>query len=251
MIEEPVLRAVDLNDPLIAHVNMGEVNVLDAVRIPLPDWARLVAAGDTGSISAPILFAGQPDGRRVAVLTFDVRRSDLPLQVAFPLLTANLTGWLAPGRSGGLPEQITPGAPVSLAMPPEVASVSVTRPDGSRSQSAVKEGRMVYVQTGQLGVYQVQWGEEGQIRFAVNLFSPQESEVKPAGSLPVLEAAGTGQEDRPLQGRRELWRPLAFAALVLLMVEWLVYQRAVVSRLWNKLRPQETLEREKRWLSGR
>ena len=36
---------------------------------------------------------------------------DLALQVAFPLLLANLTGWLAPSGGSDLPEQVAPGAP--------------------------------------------------------------------------------------------------------------------------------------------
>jgi Ca-activated chloride channel homolog len=169
-------------------------------------------------------------GRRAAVLAFDLRRSDLPLQVAFPLLTANLTGWLAPGSSGGLPEQILPGAPVGWPCRPRSASALVTRPDGTRVQWLSRTDRLFSLIPG-LGIYQIRWGEEGSLRFAVNLFSPQESDVKPAGTLRLGPADGAGQEERPLQGRRELWRPLAFAALVFLMLEWLVYQRAVLSRL--------------------
>lgn len=250
-IEQPILRPVEVSDPLIAHVNISEVSALDAVQMPLPNWARLVVVGDAEGASMPILFAGQPEGRRVAVLAFDLRRSDLPLQVAFPLLTANLTAWLAPGRSGGLPEQITPGSPVSLALPPEVPAASVIRPDGTRTQANVQDGRMIFADTGQLGIYQARWGEEGELRFAVNLFSPQESEIKPAGSLPLLGTTEAGAEERTLQGRRELWRPLAFAALILLVLEWLVYQRAVVTRLINRFRPQDNLKRERRWFADR
>ena len=37
------------------------------------------------------------DGRRIVVLAFDLHQSDLPLQVAFPLLISNIIGYLAPG----------------------------------------------------------------------------------------------------------------------------------------------------------
>jgi hypothetical protein len=68
----------------------------------------------------------------------------------------------------------------------------------------------------------------------VNLFSPQESNVRPAESLPVLEIEGT-EGERTQQARREWWRVLGFVALALLMAEWLIYQRASLARLRGKL----------------
>jgi Ca-activated chloride channel family protein len=161
-VDQPLPRAVDAEDSLLAHVNLAEVSVLDAVRIPLPSWARPVIAGDlaAGSLPAsagnttPLLFSGEVDGRRMAVLAFDLRRSDLPLQVAYPLLLANLTNWLAPGGGADLPVQVAPGTAVSFALPPEVESAMVTRPDGSTARLIPERGQVVFADTGQLGVYE-------------------------------------------------------------------------------------------------
>jgi hypothetical protein len=56
-----------------------------------------------------LIFRGEVEGRRIAVLAFDLRHSDLPLQVAFPLLWANLIDWLAPGAGSAVPAQALPG----------------------------------------------------------------------------------------------------------------------------------------------
>ncbi|MBN1136434.1 MAG: VWA domain-containing protein [Anaerolineae bacterium] len=266
-IDQPVPRAVNAADPLLTNVIWGGVGVLEAMRLPLPTWARAVVAGDApGSAaptgissagSAPLLFAGETDGRRIAVLAFALHRSDLPLQVAFPLLVANLTGWLAPGVGGGVPAQVTPGEPLSLSLPPEVAAVQVTRPDGSMARLETEGGQAVFADTSQLGVYRVDWesgtadpggsGGLSEAYFAVNLFSPQESRIRPASSLPLTgispQGQGTGQAGSVEAGkeahraRREWWRPLAFAALALLVLEWLVYQRATLARLFSRLKP--------------
>jgi hypothetical protein len=258
--DQPVPRAVDAADPLVAHVSLAEVGVLAAVRMPLPPWARLVIAGDTlagpGETlpreTTPLLFAGEVDGRRVAVLTFDLHRSDLPLQVAFPLLLANLTGWLAPGRGSDLPVQVIPGAVVALSLPPEVESTRVTRPDGSTVRLSPEGGRVVFADTVQLGVYRVTWGEDGQANFAVSLFSPQESDVRPSEVLPVVGVGEAGEGARLQQARREWWRPLAFVALALLTVEWLIYQRSAVARVisWARCQKPVPLVRENRGPGG-
>ena len=240
-VDTPVLRAVSTDDPLLSNVNLAGVNVLDSAQIALPDWARPVIVGDTnqgsnGVVTTPLLFAGEVDGRRVAVLAFDIHRSDLPLQVAFPLLLSNLLDWLAPGGNDAIPTQVAPGVAVVIQVPLDVDLVSVTPPDGSRIQLSPQAGRVTLADTSQLGVYQLIWGEAETVEFAVNLFNPQESDLRPLLSLPVAGVESLDVNSRPQQARREWWRPLAFAALGVMMAEWLVYQRATLSRLWAKLR---------------
>ncbi|MBN1660228.1 MAG: VWA domain-containing protein [Anaerolineae bacterium] len=252
-VEQPAPRPVNADDPLLAYVDLDpeSVSVLSAARIPLPAWARPVIVGDPIAAdeegSVPLLFAGEVDGRRVAVLTFDLHRSDLPLQVAFPLLLSNLASWLAPGPGGSLPDQIVPGAPVSIPVPPEAESVSVTRPDGSSARLAPEAGHALFADTAQIGVYHVTWqlpaGEPpANAAFAANLFAPQESDLSPA-AVPVLTAETGAAETQPA-AQREWWRPIAWIALALLLIEWLVYYRTTLSRilgLWQARKVETTL----------
>lgn len=222
--------------PLLQYVSLDGVNILDAARIPLPGWASpIILAEVVGSAAgerSPLLFAGEIDGRRVAVLAFDLRRSDLPLQVAFPLLLANLAGWLAPGQGAGVPAQVEPGAALALAA--ETAgrtTITVTRPDGGRVSLEAGNGPVIFADTAQPGLYSVDNGGPVPLRFAVNLFAPQESRLAPRQELPVqgLEAAGTGGQTEPAY--QEWWRLLAALALGVLTAEWLVYHRAKVAKV--------------------
>jgi hypothetical protein len=251
-VEQPALRAVggggsgDAADPLLAHVDVAGVGVQQAVRVSLPAWARPVIVGDVDDgdaapRSVPILWAGEQGGRRIAVLAFDLRRSDLPLQVAFPLLLANLTGWLAPSGGSDLPAQVAPGAVVSLSLPPDVQAARVARPDGSRMDVEVRGGQAILADTGMLGIYRVAWGEGGQAAFAVNLFAPSESDLEPARNLALsageAETSGAASEGGGARGaRREWWRPLALIALLVLFAEWLVHHRATLVRIWAQAR---------------
>jgi Ca-activated chloride channel homolog len=232
VVEEPIPLAVDRADPLLAHVNLGDVGVLKAARIPTPLWAREVVVDGAGAEGFPLLFAGEQDGRRIAVLTFDLRESDLPLQVAFPLLMANLTTWLAAHGSGQAPPLLAPGDPLLLTTPPAVESVTITRPGGATSQLIPERGRIRFAETESLGLYQIAWNGRVQAHFAVNLSAPQESTVKPRQLFGSAEAAAASVGSTQ-QSMQEWWRLLAFAALALLMAEWLVYQRGTVVRLWN------------------
>jgi hypothetical protein len=261
-VEQPVPRAVSgalggggagqgEGDPLLAHVDLAGVSVQEAPRVSLPAWARPVIVGDAADGAVPLLWAGERDGQRVALLAFDLRRSDLPLQVAFPLLLANLTAWLAPSGGSDLPDQVTPGTVVSLSLPPDVDAVLVTRPDGSQSRLPVSGGQAVVVDTRQLGVYGIEWGAGGaggEAHFAVNLYLPRESDILPAEVLAGGAPLGAEGASAPLgspagaqperAARREWWRLLALAALALLVAEWAVYHRAAIARLWSGLKRQ-------------
>jgi Ca-activated chloride channel homolog len=233
-IDYPVPRAYNLQDPLVANLNLSQVNILDAVQVTQPDWTRRVIEGEIDGRTYPLLTAGSLEGRRVGVLAFDIRRSDLPLQVAFPILLANLGEWLSPGRSGEIPGQVPAGGALTFSLAPETPSVTIYRPDQSRVTLPLEGGRGVFADTSQPGVYRVTWGAEGEAYFTVNLFSPQESDILPAQSLAVLESFQEGQNERPTHARREWWRPLAFIALAFLVIEWLVYQRATLARLFGR-----------------
>ncbi len=257
LVQNPIIREVDPSDPLLTNVSLSEVSILDAVQIPLPDWATPVVAGDlvdaqsgnTTGQNIPLIFRGETGGRRIAVIAFDLRHSDLPLQVAFPLLWTNLIDWLAPGSGSAIPDHVSPGDPLSFTVPNglqtgNAASATITRPDLSPVQIQADNGHFVFADTNQLGIYhvsiryadQAQEKNPAESQFAVNLFSPEESNLKPADSLPGLEAQTSGSGAVPQKSMREWWRILAFLALGLLTGEWLVYQRAALARIRDMVR---------------
>src|SRR5207244_5545110 len=87
------------DDPLLADVSLAGIHVNRSRHLDLPPWADSVLE----SPETPLLVRGEPGGRRVAVLGFDVHESDLPLQPAFPVLVQHLLDWLVPSGSVATP----------------------------------------------------------------------------------------------------------------------------------------------------
>ncbi|MBX3000907.1 MAG: VWA domain-containing protein [Caldilineaceae bacterium] len=232
-LEGPLPQVVDRNDPLLMHVNLVDVSILRAATIPTPDWARPLVIDGGGDDSSPLLVAGETDGRRIAVLAFALQDSDLPLQVAFPLLLTNLTDWLAAGGAQ-IPAQVRPGEPIQFSPPHSVDAVTVFAPGGRSLRLLPDNGRVLFAETGDLGLYQLSWDGAVQARFAVNLFAPQESSVQPQTVADLGGAAIPGA--RIEQSRQEWWRPLALLALALLVAEWMVYHRGAVGRIVDGVR---------------
>jgi Ca-activated chloride channel homolog len=154
-LSDPGFGTLPPDEPILKFVDLSSVHVGKAAKLALPAWARTVIPGPAG---APLLYAGDHDGRRAAVLAFLPRDSDLPLQVAFPILLANLTGELF-GGSTAPTDAVAPGDPVSVPFPSGATSMVVTRPDGSTVELApatAGAASVTFSQTDQLGVYTAQ-----------------------------------------------------------------------------------------------
>ncbi len=298
-LTNPGIGSVDTTDPILRYVDLSTVHVADAKKLELPAWARAVIPGPA---NAPLLYSGSLDGRPAAVLAFEPSRSDLPLQVAFPVLLANLAGELL-GGSTTPADAIAPGAPVTLAIPEGANGVRVTRPDGSVDDlvAPTKDAATVtFARTDLLGVYAVTGIPDPQasppsspgtspgsaspsasagtgaggspgasptfrpadpgapVRFAVDLLDVDESRIAP-GDVATLTALGRAPGASPTTGaspaaspgagaspgtgsaapeaaqrpnaRDELWIPVVLIALLVLTVEWLVYERDTLARL--------------------
>ena len=239
-LQYPTLRPVPGGDPLLQNVSVAEVNVLRTAQIPKPLWAHTIIDSDGG----PVLFAGEQDGRRIAVLGFNLRESDLPLQVAFPILLSNLVGYLAPGQ-GGAAAQLPPDQPLAVPVPPDATAVRVTPPGRPAVDIKPANGQAVFADTDALGVYKVEIVRPGQPAteraVAVNLMNPAESRVEPRKQLPIFQTGGRAvAASSERSGRSELWRWLAALALALLIVEWLVYQRPALALLRERWRRRRT-----------
>ncbi len=153
-LADPALGRPAPDEPLLRYVDLTTLHVAEATRLSLPDWARTVvptAAGD------PLLYTGTRDGVATGVLAFEPRHSDLPLQVAFPILVSNLVGELV-GASRAPTAAVAPGSLVSLPIPSRATGLRVTRPDGTTLDlaPAVTGGATAtFASTEQLGVYTV------------------------------------------------------------------------------------------------
>ena len=153
-LTNPGIGSLDPDEPVLRFVDLSTTHIAEASRLTTPDWARTIIPGPRG---APLLYAGTRDGLPSAVLAFEPRRSDLPLQVAFPILLANLTGELL-GSTTAPSEAVEPGTPVELAIPTGAIGVTVTGPDGSITElvPGTSGGSAVsFAATDLIGVYTV------------------------------------------------------------------------------------------------
>ncbi len=237
-------------DPLLRFVEMAPVHISKAVHLETPAWGRTILSSDKG----PLIVAGESQNRKLAALAFDLHDSDLPLQTAFPLLMRNLITYLLPDPTGGLPAEVSPGAPVGIeALSSQVDKIVVEDPTARELSYPVKagQGRVAFAETAQPGVYYVSQYAGGQLigqeAFAVNLFSRDESMITPNQSpgLPTAQTAASTTSAAGQQGfKRELWPLVALLGFLLLIIEWVYAQRIAIRRALTEWQTRRYVKRE-------
>lgn len=216
------IQNVQVNDDELTHfVDWTNVHILQAQTVQTPPWASTLIESDAG----PLVFAGETKGQRIAALMFDLRQSDLPLQIAYPILFSNLINYLAPPSAFDATQSLRPGEVLSILPQTDVEKVLIASP--SNTAFTLAADQTTFAQTHEIGFYAVNFLSKDSTRveyFAVNLFDENESDIQPRDSIQVGSEAVTPTVSRQL-GQRELWTWLAALALLILMIEWQAYHR--------------------------
>ncbi len=218
------------DDPRTEFLDFNEVNIraFQSVR-GFEDWAEPLIEAEAG----PLLIAGEVNNRQVAILTFALQESDLPLQIAWPVLVSNLTRWYTPPRALDVGDSISPGTPLPIH-PYAGDSVRITLPNDEKVTFDMSETvQVAFADTAQTGIYTVEIRDGDRTlateSFAVNLFDDMESNITPRDSV-VIGTIAFSDAVREDVGQREWWRELAALGLIILLVEWLFYHRAVLRK---------------------
>jgi Ca-activated chloride channel family protein len=226
-VERPAILDWDRGSPIMRNVDLAKVVVEDAVRM------RPLAAGKAvvESAAGPLVYALEEPDRKALFVGFDLFRTDLPLHVAFPLILSNALRWLHPAGLDQASLQVASGQPIVLPVEGGVTAATVLTPRGRRVPAQVVRGVLTFADTDEIGVYRI-LTVRGETRVAVNLMSADESNLTPR-PLPAPGAAGAAAAT-PVLVERELWPLCLGIAVLLLLVEGLLYWRRQTG---GRLRP--------------
>lgn len=214
----------DRTHPVLRHVALDHVFVAESRAVKLPPAAEALIEGPEG----PVLFRYAEGGRHGLVLTFAIEDSTWWSKLSFGVFMYNAIRYLGGGETETGEGPLRPGGILRIPVGSGDRTVRVLCPDGGEATvTADAAGVAYYGGTERAGVYRVADGLPGHDRFAVNVADPYESDIAPPRG-PLTTAADTVGE---LAGIRtatpEVWRWFAGAAVVLVLLEWWVYNRRV------------------------
>lgn len=217
-VERPFFDRIEHDHPLLAFTALRDVNLAEALEVELQPGDRVVA-GDEGT---PLLVTGTRSDHRIVALLFDVRRSDLPLRVAWPLFLLNSVDYFSQESSGYLSSYET-GETWYVPVPAGVDEATLVTPAGDERTVPVIEGRAVCSGT-RAGFYTLRAGEDENV-FAANLGPSEEAVIAPADTLTIAGVAADPPEIGAPGVRTEIWMLLVLAVLGVVSVEWFTYHR--------------------------
>ena len=219
------IEIVDGESPITDFVDLDEMSLLQFRQVTA-DWAAPLIRTAEGDI----LLAGEANARQIAILPFDLRDSNLPLLIAYPILMANLLDWFSPADIVSLPEGLSVGDPLVIQPPLLADGVRITLPTGETRDLPVNGRALVFTDTNQLGLYRLEIVQAGEVarsqNFAVNLFATGESDIAPIAEEDLTLGGGAVEAETNEQlGLQEFWGLLVILALLTLLLEWFVYHR--------------------------
>jgi uncharacterized membrane protein len=202
--------------PLLNYVDWAGVHVARARSYTLPADADVLVETAAG----PLLWVIERPGQRVACTAFDLRDSDLPLRLAFPILTANLLGWLMPELSTEPVLSLPAGFAWAPPLPATATAATLITPDGRNVPLAPDAPQ---TRETSAGLYRIEAETPaGTVtRYAaLSLLDAAESDLRPR-EIRVGERVITPAEDAP--GWRDLSRWGLTAAVALLALEAILW----------------------------
>ncbi len=225
--------------PLLANIELGNFDIVDSLALPLPPGGvPLIDSAD-----GPIAAVAPREGYEDVVLGFPIlvaidgklqRNTDWINRHSFPTFWLNVLDYFVGERSEALRAGGQPGQSLAIKPVTNLREIEVALPTG-RTTKLSRQGDEPFQlhDTDTPGVYTVSEAGTTTQRLAVNLFSRDESDIRPRtptaaeGEAPTAITIGATAVGQAAPARQELWRPLLLAALVVLVVEWYIYNRRV------------------------
>jgi hypothetical protein len=235
----------DRSHPLLANVELGNVDIADSLVLDPPAGATVLIDSTAG----PIAAIAPRDAYQDVVLGFEIFGTDKdgartvntnwPRRLSFPTFCLNVLEYLAGGTEDSQLASVRPGRPVALRTVGNAPELTVMDPTGKRhTVKRTSEDIFPFHDTYQLGVYDVERGDQVIERFAVNLFDRNESDVRvresqdPEANVTRAADIRIGHVDVKAEvgrapTRKEVWKAVLACALAVLVLEWYIYNRRV------------------------
>ncbi len=224
---------LDAKSPLLRYTSLSDVNIARGHLLKGTKEDKVVAQSYKGAL----LLQGRRAGAKFVALGFDVRESDLPMRIAWPLFLLNTindfveedVSYISSFRTGTVWN-------VPVASSADSATLEPVGPDGAPRVVAGAEKRTVPVKDGRAvflgqraGFYKISTGPspDETSMFAANLSDPQESAIRPRESLTVDGRLAGEVGEFKIGVRREMWIYLLLAVLAVTTLEWLTFHRRI------------------------
>ncbi len=231
------LFVIDSNKahPMLQYVDLGTVRIVEGTALTLPDGGTELVRTDAGILAGVAPREGYQDAVLAMALSKrtaegSTPNTDWPIKRSFPVFVLNSLEYLGGAVSSAGSKTVKPGQPAVLNLATRFDKVEIEPPTGKKVEiDRTGQPQLIYTQTEDLGFYEARPAKDERLLqlFTVNLFSEQESNIKAASEVQIGAEAVVAQSTQTEIVRFEYWRWLLGLALVVLSIEWYLYNRRV------------------------
>lgn len=230
--ENPPVLDWRAQHPLLRYlVSLQDIGIAEAILVTkqdLPDRTPILIESNR---ETALLFAVSRQSFTDLVMTFPLLNdegkwnTDWPLKPGFPLFLTNVLRGLGYIKDAVEEEPTRPGDLKVIRPDVAVESIEVVGPRVKKTLEREQRADFSFADTDRIGVYRVAWNGQVQRSFAVNLLDPEESNLEPRteiqlGAERIIAGEARGQP-------RDLWPIVLLGAILLLLLEWYIYNRRV------------------------
>lgn len=233
-LADPIVTTWDRDHPVNRHLSVTNIAIETARRLSAPEsFTPLMESFDQ-----PLVLLHESGAHMTMVVAFNTSTSDLPLRVAFPILIANtirhMTGGVDADTWAGLKMGAVLG-PEALARYAVDATIVRVRAPGEAVEAVeaveAAEGSspLSAVSVDLAGIYSgVTASGDVLPLFGASLSNPREVDIAVSDELPVTSETPLMEIPDEFRIGAAPWRLLAFAALALMLFEWICFHRRLV-----------------------
>lgn len=219
-LAKPIITSHKKSHPLMRWIGMRDINIGVGSKLRRKAGDTVVAS----SFGNPMILTRDNKKQRFITLAFDIRNSDLPLRVAFPVLIINMIDYFQLDE-GSLVQNYGTGQTWSISVDKEQGSGTVRTPKGKDIKVPIYNGQAI-VYGDQAGFYELTLEDSSKQLIAANLSTPEESKIAPT-DLQIADKVVSNDTKSLFFDRKELWIWALLIVLGMLLLEWWTYNRRV------------------------
>lgn len=221
VIEYPGIVDWNRFHSLNKYLSYENLEINQTKNIAVPDWAEVVLE----SSRTPLIVSFSQKKMRGIVIGFDIYDTSWPLRVSYPIFFSNMLDWFLKEQQNSQSSNKM-GDILSIPPPDLLAeNYELTGPDGYNKQIVFNENAPQYISDiPKTGLYEYKINDEIAQQFAFNLVSSIETNITPVTSLIIGNATVEGNEEA-INQNQEVWRYLVIVALVIVIIEWLIFTK--------------------------
>jgi len=210
--------------PVLNHVNLSNLFASSAWKLDPPrDAVVLAEFNDT-----PALALVRRQGSVFLLASFDVTDSNWPFEPGFVIFCYNAIGFLGLEVAQDQRASLRTGQAIVVKGAADGEPATVTGPgDDRREVTPDASGLYRCPAANRAGIYRFALPGREDRHFAVNLLDEAESDIQPQRQMTLAGENVEAQAGPVRQSNVELWPYLVLLALLLVCVEWAVYNSKV------------------------